>query len=256
MATTDSTVSTGDQPNGSKPLALLDRPDLVAYVMGIQPSEDADALKYLEFQPLLERALVYQSQLDGLRTDDPSIKQLPPLADGKALTIKHAREINDEFKLSLSRQRQRANSGKGNDDNNNNNNNNRNDVEMRGKSKKRNFKEFKNESVMDILVNISKDIDIKDQKAVENFERISKALQGGNIKKKRRKGDSLVFSFSIFYLFLLPCINIFASFWLILHVCLIYPLLRTAHFLSILPIRLLVSCESSIHSLHKLHKIQ
>ena len=201
MATTDSTVSTGDQPNGSKPLALLERPDLVAYVMGIQPSEDADALKYLEFQPLLERALVYQSQLDGLCTDDPSIKQLPPLADGKALTIKHAREINDEFKLSLSRQRQRANSGKGNDDNNNNNNNNRNDVEMRGKSKKRNFKEFKNESVMDILVNISKDIDIKDQKAVENFERISKALQGGNIKKKRRKGDSLVFSFFIFIFF-------------------------------------------------------
>ena len=53
---------------------------------------------------------------------------------------------------------------------------------------------------MDMLIKMGKDIDITDANAVKNFEKFSKALYGGNLKKKRRKGDSLVFLLLFMYL--------------------------------------------------------
>ena len=200
----DSSITTEGLGKQSKPLDEMDREELVAYIIGIQPTEDTDALKYLEIGPLLDRALMYKMQLDGLHTDDPTIKQLPKLGVDDVLTLKKARDLNEEFRKSLRKSKNRLtmrNGGPQDKNNNNNNNDINEDIGLEPLAgRKRNFKDYSNDARMDMLIKMGKDIDITDANAVKNFEKFSKALYGGNLKKKRRKGDSLVFLLLFIYL--------------------------------------------------------
>ena len=215
-----------------KPLDEMDREELVAYIGIIQPSEDMDALKYLEYEPLLEMAVSYKTKLDGLKTTNPNTIKLPALPVNEVLTMKQARQINSEYRQSVKRKNQQQLRKFGNTDNSNNinNSNNGNNTDISNDSNntnsnnlpltgsKRSFKDFAEDARVDMLVNMSKSIDISDEKAVRNFERISKALYSGGKKKKRRRGDTLVYNKYVVYIyprFFIPFLSIFVCEWFI-----------------------------------------
>ena len=217
----------------AKSLYEMSKDELVAYLVQISPGEDSDALKLLLYQPLLERAIVQQSKLDGIRADNPNATQLPPLLPGQSLTNEEAENINKRFRKELKEKHSQQlkdmtvadtrndNSKNGNNDNNNNNNNNNNngnnnnnnndDIDMMGPDlsqltgKKRKFKNFAMDA-RDTLIGLSKNLDLNNENAVKNFQKISAAIYG-NKKKRRRRGDSMVsYSEFSFYFFLISCI--------------------------------------------------
>ena len=189
-----------------KSLYEMGTDELVAYLVKIIPGEDSDALKLLLYQPLLERAIVQKTKLEGIQADNPNAKQLPPLLPGQKLTNDQAEAINKKFRKSLQEKHMNelkdmvsTNGNNGNNNNNNGNNNNNNnddDIDMMGPDlskvtgKKRKFKNFALDA-RDTLIDLSKNLDLSDENVVKNFQKISNAIYGSR-KKKRRKGDSMV----------------------------------------------------------------
>ena len=201
----DSVKTTGTGHHQPKRLADMNRNQLIAYILSIQPTDDSDALKFLEYVPLLDRAYDLKMKLEGLQTDDDAVIKLPALDPRDHFNLKQAKILNQNYYQEVRKQRQRQldKSGESGD-----NDNNRNDpiddmgsnlniqlgtATSRVTGSKRSFESYSEDARVDALLNLSKNINVNDENAVTNLERISKAIFGGNAKKKRRKGGSMVY---------------------------------------------------------------
>ena len=210
----------GDQQLNEDDLTLMSPTQLVAYIIKVQPGEDPDIVKLLEYGPLFDFASRYKQKYETYRSsamDDPD--KLPLINDDDKLTkdivqrenVEYYKKFHLQQKANKEKLASRAeiededvededsdidiiNKNKKLNDNNNNNNESKDkesddDYQKRLRlARKRSLEEMYQRSG---IGNMYKDlnIDLNDNEAVERMIRLNESFYGLD-KKRRRKEKS------------------------------------------------------------------